>query len=152
MVKDAVPRDLAVVLHDLAWLLPRTIGLEAMQAEPQPPTALEVMRLLTRRPGLSVNDVSRETGVAANNVSSAVTQLERQGLVERRRDASDGRVTRLHPTRRALEARQAREHSWGESMNCALGHLHDDERKALLAAVPALQQLSRHLASADPRA
>src|ERR1700735_4847639 len=92
---EASARELAVVLHDLAWLLPRTIGANAMHSEPQPPTALEVMRLLTRRPGLSVNDVAREIGVRANNVSTAVKALEDRGLLEKNRDQGDGRVTRL---------------------------------------------------------
>ena len=144
-------RELAVVLHDLAWLLPRTIGAEAMQAEPQPPTALEVMRLLTRSSGLSVNDVGREIGVQANNVSTAVKLLEDRGLLEKRRDEEDGRVTRLHPTDRALEARARREESWGESMLEALAGLSPAEVTALLNAHRALRRLADLLAqSARP--
>ncbi|BEP12200.1 hypothetical protein acdb102_05110 [Acidothermaceae bacterium B102] len=142
-------RELAVVLHDLAWLLPRTIGAAAMQAEPQPPTALEVMRLLTRSPGLSVNDVAREIGVQANNVSTAVTLLEDRGLLEKRRDEEDGRVTRLHPTARAREARASREESWGHSMREAIASLSPAEASALVGASQALRRLADLLAQSD---
>jgi DNA-binding MarR family transcriptional regulator len=142
-------RELAVVLHDLAWLLPRTIGAAAMQAEPQPPTALEVMRLLARSPGLSVNDVGREIGVQANNVSTAVTLLEERGLLEKRRDEEDGRVTRLHLTDHALEARARRERSWGESMHDAMAALNPTDAAALINASQALRALAEHLAQPE---
>lgn len=142
-------RDLAVVLHDLAWLLPRTIGAAASRAEPQPPTALEVMRLLSRRPGLSVNDVARELGVAPNNVSTAVTHLERQGLLERRRDPDDGRVARLHPTPTAKDARTRRETAWGEAMREVLASAGAEDAALLAAAAPALHRLADLLAARD---
>lgn len=144
-------RDLAVVLHDLAWLLPRTIGATAAKAEPQPPTALEVMRLLSRRPGLSVNDVARELGIAANNVSTAVTSLEGQGLLERRRDPVDGRVARLHPTPAAMDARARRERAWGQAMRDALAAVPAEEAALLVAATPALHRLADLLADRDGR-
>ncbi len=144
-------RDLAVVLHDLAWLLPRTIGAAASRAEPQPPTALEVMRLLSRRPGLSVNDVARELGIAPNNVSTAVTHLEGQGLLERRRDPSDGRVARLHPTPEAVEARARREKAWGEAMRDVLAAAPAEDAALLSAAAPALHRLADLLADRDVR-
>src|SRR5437763_4040 len=43
-------RELAVVLHDLVWLFPRTIDLGAeVGLEPLPPSELEVMRLVVLR-------------------------------------------------------------------------------------------------------
>ncbi len=138
------------MLFDLNWLLPRTIGAAASRAEPLPPTALETMRLLARRPGLSVNDVAREIGVKANNVSTAVTQLEARGLLERRRDETDGRVTRLHPTRQALSARRDRERAWGQAMDAALARLTPRQAQSLLAALPALRGLADDLAQQDP--
>lgn len=142
-------RDLAVVLHDLAWLLPRTVGAPAAKAEPLPPTALEVMRLLSRRPGLSVNDVARELGIAANNVSTAVTQLEGLHLLERRRDAADGRVARLHPTAAAVAARTRRERAWGEAMREVLADADPEDAALLAAAAPALHRLADLLASRE---
>src|SRR3954454_10891190 len=106
-------RDLAVVLYDLAWLLPRTIGAEDAKRDPIPPTELEIMKLLVRRPGLSVTEVARELGLQPSNVSTAVRSLTERGMLERRTHASDARVGILHPTRAASANRRAREQAWG---------------------------------------
>ena len=102
------------------------------------------MRLLARRPGLSVNEVARELGLRPNNVSVAVRSLEARGVLRRAADESDGRVVRLEPTAGALAARERRELSWGANMAEVLGGLTPADRAALTAAVPAL----RHLAGA----
>ena len=116
-------RDLAVVLHDLGWLLPRTIGLAAARQEPLPGSELEVMRLLVRRPGLSVNDVARELGLQPSNASTAIRLLIARGTLERRQDSADARVARLFPTAAAYAARDRREQSWGEQLAGVLGGL-----------------------------
>jgi len=143
--RSTASRDLAVVLHDLAWLLPRTVGAPAALADPLPVSELEVMRLLTRRPGLSVNDVARELGMRPSNVSAAVRSLVARGTLRRRPDAADGRVVRLDPTREALAARDRREDAWGGVLDEVLGVLGRTERAHLVAALPALQLLAERL-------
>ena len=115
------PTDLAVVLHDLAWLLPRTIGREPDPGYALPASELEIMRLLVRRPGLSVNDTAAELRLAPANVSTALRALEARGLLERRRDPADGRVVRLHPTEAALTHRSDQERAWGGALAAGAG-------------------------------
>ena len=143
-------RDLAVVLHDLGWLLPRTIGLAAARQEPLPGSELEVMRLLVRRPGLSVNDVARELGLQPSNASTAIRLLIARGTLERRQDSADARVARLFPTAAAYAARDRREQSWGEQLAGVLGGLPAADRARLTAAVPALRRLAGQLADDSP--
>ncbi|MEP7177672.1 MAG: MarR family transcriptional regulator [Pseudonocardiales bacterium] len=145
--KDA--RDLAVVLHDLAWLLPRTVGAQAALVDPLPGSELEVMRLLARRPGLSVNQVAGELGLRANNVSVAVRALEARGVLRRTRDATDGRKVRLEPTAAALAVRDRRELSWGARLTDVLDRLSHGDRTALTAAIASLQHLAVALAHDD---
>jgi DNA-binding MarR family transcriptional regulator len=148
---DRTPaRDLAVVLHDLGWLLPRTIGLAAARQEPLPASELEVIRLLVRRPGLSVNDVARELGLQPSNASTAIRLLIARGTLERRQDSADARVARLFPTAAAYAARDRREQSWGEQLAGVLGGLPAADRTRLTAAVPALRQLAARLADDSP--
>ena len=147
---QAAARDLAVVLHDLGWLLPRTIGLAAARQEPLPASELEVMRLLVRRPGLSVNDVARELGLQPSNASTAIRLLIARGTLERRQDSADARVARLFPTAAAYAARDRREQSWGEQLDGVLGGLPAADRARLTAAVPALRRLARQLAEDSP--
>jgi len=139
-------RDLAVVLYDLAWLLPRTIGAQDAKRDPMPPTELEVMKLLVRRPGLSVTDIARELGLQPSNVSTAVRALSERGMVERRAHATDARVARLHPTRAAVSNRRAREQAWGEMLDDYLASLPADDRRVLRESIPALRSLADALA------
>ena len=92
-------RDLAVVLHDLGWRLPRTVGLEAARQDPLPQSELEVMRLLVRRPGLSVSDVARELGLQPSNASTAIRLLIARGTLQRQADSADGRWPGCTPPR-----------------------------------------------------
>ena len=140
---------LAVVLHDLAWLLPRTVGAAAALADPLPLSELEVMRLLARRPGLSVSEVAAELGLQPTNVSTAIRALVGRGLLERTTDDRDGRVVRLVPTATAMASREARERSWGASMVEVLASLPSADRDRLLAAGPALRALAGQLSRRD---
>ncbi|RLV49970.1 MarR family transcriptional regulator [Nocardioides mangrovicus] len=138
-------RELSVVLHDLAWLLPRTVGAVATREEPLPASELEIMRLLTRRPGLSVTEVADRLGLRGTNVSTAVGSLERRGLLERTPDEHDRRVVRVTPTRAAMGLRDRREARWGEAMAEALLELAPDDLTRLQEAVTALQSLAEGL-------
>lgn len=140
-------KRLAVALQDLAWLLPRTIGAAEIAREGLPLSELEVMRLLVRRPGLNVGDVAKELGLHGPNASAAVRSLAARGLLERRRDPSDGRVTRLLPTRLAIATRDRREDAWAAALRDTLARLEDDDAAALLAAAPALRALADRLAA-----
>jgi DNA-binding MarR family transcriptional regulator len=145
--KPADARSLAVALYDLAWLLPRTIGLAATAADPLAQSELEVMRLLVREPGLSVNEVARELGMQSSNVSASVRTLVSRGLLERRRDVADGRVARLVPTAHAITMRERREASWGRELDVALGAISSTDAKTLLGAVASLRALIERLSA-----
>src|SRR3954452_2814561 len=114
--RRAMSKDLAVTLFDLAWLLPRTVGAVDAPGEALPLSELEVMRLLVRRPGMSVGDVATELGLQASNVSAAVRALVARGLLERRTDERDARIARLFPTAEASERRDRREDAWGAEL------------------------------------
>jgi DNA-binding MarR family transcriptional regulator len=138
--------QLAVALYDLAWLLPRTVGAEEARRDPMPPTELEIMKLLVRRPGLSVTEVARDLGLQPSNVSTAVRSLTERGMIERRTHENDARIGRLHPTDRAVKNRGAREHAWGRELERVLETLPPASAKQLRNAVPALQDLAAALA------
>jgi DNA-binding MarR family transcriptional regulator len=143
-------RDLAVVLHDIAFLLPRTIDLEAeIGLEPLPTSELEVIRLLVRQPGLSVGEVAQELELQPSNASSAVRSLVSRGLLARRPDERDGRISRLSPTPRAQAIRRQREAAWGQLLRTRLSRLEREEAAQLLSAVEALRALAMNLAAGE---
>lgn len=141
----ATARALAVALFDLAWLLPRTVGAEERQPDPLPRSELEVMRLLGRRPGTNVNSVARELGLQPSNVSTSIRALVARGLVERRGDPSDGRQVLLYLTQSARATRDRRERLWGEQLDRLLAELPSEDRARLVAALPALRNLTERL-------
>jgi DNA-binding MarR family transcriptional regulator len=135
-------KELAVTLFDLAWLLPRTIGAASPGDGGLPFSELEVMRLLVRQPGLNVGEVAKSLDLQPSNASAAMRSLVARGLIERRRDDHDGRVTRLYPTRTAIAHRDRQEAAWGNGLARLLDELPDAEQKRLLAAAPALEALA----------
>ena len=141
-MEEQTPKALAVVLHDLAWLLPRTIGRESDPGFALPSSELEIMRLLVRRPGLSVNEAAGELRLAPANVSTALRALEARGLLERRRDPDDGRVVRLYPTPAALTHRADQERAWGDALAGALALLSKADAARTLAATRSLRALA----------
>jgi DNA-binding MarR family transcriptional regulator len=59
---------------------------------------LDLVRVIRRRPGVSVNEAAEELQLAPNTVSTLVRQLTDQNTVIRRADPTDRRVARLDLT------------------------------------------------------
>jgi DNA-binding MarR family transcriptional regulator len=143
-------RELAVALHDIAWLMPRRLDPWAeVGNDPLPRSELEVLRLLVRAPELSVGEVARELGMQPTNASAAIRSLTARGLLERRPDGRDGRVSRIVPTAEAQAIRRQREAAWGELLRTRLNRLPPEDADQLLAAADALRSLAVGLAASD---
>ena len=54
-----------------------------------------VMHVVVQSDGISLKDLSKQVGLAHSTVSGIVDRLKKQGLVERKTDAGDGRITRI---------------------------------------------------------
>jgi len=67
-------------------------------ADPLPPARSELLRLAARRPGIGVAEAAAELRLAPNSVSTMVSKLTEDGLLNRGRVASDGRSVRLTVT------------------------------------------------------
>jgi DNA-binding MarR family transcriptional regulator len=141
-------RELAVALHDIAWLLPRKLDPWAEAGlDPLPSSELEVMRLLVRAPGLSVGEVAQELGMRPSNASATIRSLMVRGLIERKPDEHDGRISRLTPTARAQAIRRQREEAWGVLLRTRLRHLPPEDVTRLLDAAGPLEALAAALSA-----
>ncbi|ESQ79000.1 hypothetical protein AEYBE204_11290 [Asticcacaulis sp. YBE204] len=58
----------------------------------------DILANIYRVPGLTQNELAERLLVGRSNLSMLLPELEKRGLVERRADASDRRVRRLHLT------------------------------------------------------
>jgi DNA-binding MarR family transcriptional regulator len=103
---------------------------------------VELVRLVRRRPGVSVAEAADELGLAANTVSTLVRQLTEAGLVRRTADADDRRVARLRltaPAQRRVE--QWRDRRAGLVAE-AMAALSAADRRTLERAVPVIAKLA----------
>jgi DNA-binding MarR family transcriptional regulator len=110
-----------------------------------PPARSELLRLAARRPGIGVAEAAQELRLAPNSVSTMVSKLAADGLIDRGRAEADGRSVRLTVT----EAGAARVEQWkdirSELVGRALDRLSADDRKAIRAAVPAFGRLAEQM-------
>lgn len=102
----------------------------------------EFLRLVGRRPGISVKEAAAELGSAANSVSTLVTESVKAGLLVREPDPADRRATRLSltPDARRL-ADESRRHRI-EVVAYALDRLTPTERDELRAGRRAMTRLT----------
>jgi DNA-binding MarR family transcriptional regulator len=78
-------------------LMQLTLARNMAHLEIKPPH-LDIMINLYRREGISQQELARKLLVGRSNMSMLLPQLEKRGLIERRADARDKRVLRLHLT------------------------------------------------------
>lgn len=57
-----------------------------------------VMQAVVRNKGISLKDLSVAVSLAHSTVSGIVDRLEKRGMIERRPDEADGRISRIFPT------------------------------------------------------
>ena len=141
---DALRTDLAVLLPTLNQLR-RAIHHRLRNSWPNPPLAeapLEVLNQVRYEPGIRVQSVAEELGLAGNTVSTLVGRLEGLGLLERRPDARDGRAIRLYPTAAARRLFRARRDRRRELMESVFFLLSEEEQQAIHRALPAIRHLA----------
>ena len=130
-------RDLGVIRRALR----RPLEAEVARGELTVPQSA-VMQSVVQHSGISLKDLSREVSLAHSTVSGIADRLEKRGMIERRADAVDGRVTRIHPT--AVVRKFVREQipvlSRGP-LQAALERAKAEEREGLAAAVARLREL-----------
>jgi DNA-binding MarR family transcriptional regulator len=103
---------------------------------------LAVMQVVVRNRGISLKDLSREVSLAHSTVSGIVDRLEKRGMVERRPDAVDGRLARIHPTAEVAEFISARIPALSRGpLESALERTSVAERAAIAGALKRLREL-----------
>ncbi|MDQ8702538.1 MarR family transcriptional regulator [Streptomyces sp. LHD-70] len=141
---DRVASELAACLPALHRALERRVARE--YPHPKPPEGqLALLRFVAQREGATVREAADALLMKPNNVSALVSQLTERGELERRQDAADKRIARLHLTassRQRIAEVTALEEGY---LREALPSLTEGEMDALGSAVHALKSLTRHL-------
>jgi DNA-binding MarR family transcriptional regulator len=104
-------------------------------------TSLATLSTLDRTGPRRITDLAVVEGITQPSMTVLVTSLERGGLVARRRDPADGRVTLVTPTAEGLRYLQSRRRAGTDALAKLIDKLAPGEAAALAAAIPALQHL-----------
>jgi DNA-binding MarR family transcriptional regulator len=101
-----------------------------------------VMQVVVAHNGISLKDLSQEVSLAHSTVSGIADRLEKRGMLERRPDPVDGRVSRIYPTHVVTEFVRHRipELTAGPLAN-ALSRASEEERAAIERALRHLREL-----------
>lgn len=105
----------------------------------------ELLRLVGRRPGISVRAAATELGLAANTASTLVSKLVTSGLLIRAVDEADRRACQLRlaeSTQQVVDASRAARRAL---MSEVLGELDDDQTEALAKGLEVLDTMTRLL-------
>jgi DNA-binding MarR family transcriptional regulator len=108
-------------------------------------TSAATLATLDRTGPRRITDLAVIEGVTQPAMTVLVRVMEESGLVERRGDASDRRVTLVSLTEAGASYVRARRRAGVDAFVRLIDELTDDEVEALVAALPALQ----HLATLD---
>jgi DNA-binding MarR family transcriptional regulator len=90
---EGIERDLSQIRRALR----RPLEAEVAKGELTAPQ-ISVMREVVRHEGISLKDLSCAVSLAHSTVSGIVDRLEKRGIVARRGDAVDGRMSMIFPT------------------------------------------------------
>lgn len=147
----AAARALTPALHSLSRVLRfRLRGTEEVGLQPLPPAEFEVLRTVLDEPGIGVGVLARRLGLHTSNVSTTVRGLVGRGLLVREPDPADRRAVRLKPTARARADLRRVEDNWAAAFAATLAALPEEQRAALVAALPALEALGSALQKGGP--
>lgn len=101
-----------------------------------------VMREVVSHEGINLRDLSRAVSLAHSTVSGIVDRLEKRGMIERRPDPRDGRISCIFPTAPVREFVQERIPALNRGpLLDALVRATPEERSIIGAALHRLRQL-----------
>ncbi|MFB7330961.1 MarR family transcriptional regulator [Streptomyces adustus] len=106
--------------------------------------ASSVLARLGREGAHRLTELARSEGVSQPNMTQLVTRLERDGLVRRTADASDGRGVLVEATADGLELFRQRRAERMDALQELVDELTADERQAVQVALPALARAVQH--------
>ncbi|GAA2374049.1 MarR family transcriptional regulator [Dactylosporangium salmoneum] len=105
-------------------------------------TTLSVLHTLARIGPMRLTDLTASEQVTQSAVTQIVAKLERDGLVGRRPDPTDGRAVLVHITEAGAAIVNGRRDNRVGHLAGLVDRLGDDERAAIARALPALTRIT----------
>jgi DNA-binding MarR family transcriptional regulator len=104
---------------------------------------LEVLAAVTEQPGVRPGQLARQLHMRPNTVTTIVNALSAQGMLDRASSAGDRRAIELTATETGRQAVLTWQATNAAVLHLALSTLAGPQRRALGAAVPALDALAQ---------
>ena len=105
----------------------------------------ELLRLVGRRPDISVTQAAAELGLAPNTASTLVSKLASDGLITRAVDSDDRRVGRLRLTAAAQQIADASRAAGRAALSEVLDELDPDQLHALSRGLAVMAEMTSKL-------
>jgi DNA-binding MarR family transcriptional regulator len=115
------------------------------------PTQASVLGLITRRGPLGLTELSEIEGLNPTMLSRVVGKLDSFGLIRRLRDPDDFRAARVEVTPEGKQANQRIAAERAAILSERVASLPPEQADALVAALPALENLAEDLRAAVRR-
>jgi DNA-binding MarR family transcriptional regulator len=115
-------------------------------------TEVDVIQTVARVGPVKLSRLAGQAGLNPTMLSRVVAKLEEQGLLRRLADASDGRVCRVEITELGSELHHQVRSERTDVLSQELDLLDAGDRRAVLAALPALERLAEALLERAPPA
>lgn len=129
--------EFALVFEELTRIIIRLPSVDKLSF-----TTLSVLHTLSRKSPMRLTELTANEQVTQSGMTQLVTRLERDGLVERRSDPSDGRVVLVHITEKGAEIIDTRRLDRIAQLSGFMDSLTMEEKGAIALAVPALRRLA----------
>ncbi|MEE2057122.1 MarR family winged helix-turn-helix transcriptional regulator [Rhodococcus artemisiae] len=147
------PADLSRALIDAAFELRRALReymVTSGEDETLPEAQSEVLHDVANNPGTRIGEVARRLSLRPNTVSTLVRHLEDKGLLERRPDPADGRVSTLTISGERTARRDRRAERRVSALADEVDMLPSEDLRRLTDALPVLARLNVSLRTHSP--
>ncbi len=113
-------------------------------------TEIDVLVAAERRGPIRMSDLAEFTGLNPTMLSRLIPKLEESGLIRRLFDDSDRRVCRVEATAKGHRLLERVRSERNDVLSRRLEELDGEQRRALAAALPVLEQLAERLLEEPP--
>lgn len=131
LASRGTPAQRAWFAFHRAMLGHRQLMVQKLAEEGIPPGQAMLLRELAHNDGISQRDLAERMHIARPTVTVMLQKIERSGLVERRPDESDQRITRVYATEAGRALQLKMRSSFAAIVEAAMGSLTEDEQTEL---------------------
>lgn len=132
------PKHRAWIAFHRAMMGHRQLMLQKLAEQGVPPGQAMCLRALAREDGLSQRELAQRLHVAGPTVSVMLGKMEAAGVVTRRPDEHDQRLTRVYVTDAGADLQESMRESFAELVETAMGALPESDQLELERLLTAL--------------